>query len=927
MKGRGQGLVNLSLRVAVVGYGGGEEPLKGDALEFAVLAVLAVLAIPVGVIVLFVQMSGVKRRLELAERQLKLALERLEAVDPARRSGEAVVPPRAEEVPRVPEPVVAATQVVPEAGVGPWQATSAVEEGVPAAPLPPPVPRRPDLMERFGVWLRENWVYAVSGVSLALAGVFLVQYGAERGLLPPAARVLAALVFGAALVAAGEWVRRRYGDAEGVATAYLPSLLSGAGIVSGFAAIVAARQMYGLIGPEVTFAGLLVVAGAAVVLGWLHGPLLVALGLVGAVGAPFLVGGASDSVDWLYGHFALVAAVGLAVDAFRRWAWVSGLAVGLPLVAGVLLSLGGGSEAGLMLLAAVLVPMTVAIPARSFVPDQAGPGVVEAVFLRNGRVRPGFPVMLASGVVIAAVVLLVLASGREMPLLPFVLLAGLAAGLALWSGRAPGVQDLALIPAVGFVLRVVLEGQGGGALLSSFAVVPGPEEAVHTGVTWLVVLATGVSVALALRGLRGAALPLVISAAAALVAPMAVLGLELTWPVAGVMGPYPWALHVIALAGVMVVLALAHARADGGELRRFAHFALSALALIGLALFLVLSDAALSLALAVLVVVAAGLDRRLSVPEMGWAVQAGVLLLGWRMAVDPGVEWAFGAGLVPVVLAYVGPAAGLAVVLWLMRGMARAGVVAFAESGLALAVVLLADVLLVRWLSGGFWWEMPEAHWTVVALALPWVAMALVQVWRVALGGRMARVRLGLAGVSGVIGGLGVLAAVGPLNPLFGGVVRGVVPVDTLTLAYLVPGVMVGLAGWKMVHLPLPLRQGMGAVGVALGALWLALEIRRFWQGPDLSLPGVTQAELYSYTVALLVIGVALLWQAIARRSGVLRRIAMGVIGVTVAKVFLVDAAGLSGLMRVFSFLALGLSLAGLAWLNRWAGMRGAGAK
>lgn len=887
-------------------------------MEFAILAVLVVLAIPVGVVVLFVQMGEVKRRLGVAERQLAAALERLEGLGGLPTAAAVPVAPVGE---AVPAPVVA------EVAAGPWQAGSAVEEVVPAAPLPSPVPRQPDLMERFGAWLRENWVYAVSGVSLALAGVFLVQYGAERGLLPPAARVLAALVFGAGLVAAGEWVRRRHGDAEGVATAYLPSLLSGAGIVSGFAAVVAARQMYGLIGPEVTFVALLGVAGAAVVLGWLHGPLLVALGLLGAVGAPFLVGGSSESVDWLYGHFALVAAVGLAVDAFRRWAWVSGLAVALPLVAGVVLSLGGGSEAGLMLLAAVLVPMAVAIPARSVVPDQAGPGLVEAVVLLNGRVRPGFPVMLASGVVIAAVVLLVLASGREMPLLPFVLLAGLTAGLALWSGRAPGVQDLALIPAVGFVLRVVLEGQGGGALLSAFAVVPGPEEAVHGGVTWLVVLATGVSVALALRGLRGAAMPLVISAAGALVAPLAVLGLELTWPVAAVMGPYPWALHVIALAGVMVALALAHARADGGVLRRFAHFALSALALIGLALFLVLSDAALSLALAVLGVVAAGLDRRLSVPEMGWAVQAGVLLLGWRMAVDPGVDWAFGAGLVPVVLAYVGPAAGLAAVLWLMRGMERAGVVAFAESGLALAVVLLADVVLVRWLSGGVWWEMPEAHWTVVALALPWVAMALVQLWRAGLGGRMARVRLGLAGVSGVVGGLGVLAAVGPLNPLFGGAVRGVMPVDSLTLAYLVPGVMVAVAGWKMGHLPLRLRQGMGAVGVALGALWLALEIRRFWQGPDLSLPGVTQAELYSYTVALLVIGVALLWQAIARRSGLLRRVAMGVIGVTVAKVFLVDVAGLSGLMRVFSFLALGLSLAGLAWLNRWAGMRGAGAK
>ncbi|MCZ8088668.1 MAG: DUF2339 domain-containing protein, partial [Rhodobacteraceae bacterium] len=701
--------------------------------------------------------------------------------------------------------------------------------------------------------------------------------------------------------------------------AYLPSLLSGAGIVSGFAAIVAARQMYGLIGAEVTFIGLCAVAGAAVVLGWLHGPLLVALGLVGAVGAPFLVGGSSDSIDWLYGYFTLVAAAGLAVDAFRRWAWVSVLAVVLPMLAGIVLNLGEGSEAGLMLMAFVMVGLAVAAPARALFPDHAGPSVLEAVAVVKGGARPAFPVMLASGVVLAAVVLMVLASGHEMPLLPFVLLAGLAAGLALWTGRAPGLQDLALLPVAGFLLRIVLEARSFGALHEAFSVVPEPEQAAHRGVTWLVVLAAGMSGALAWRGLRGAALPLVTSAGAALAAPLAVLALELTWPVAAVMGPYPWALHVIVLAGLMVAFAMAFARADA-DLRRFAHFALSALALIGLALFLVLSSAALSLALAVLVVVAAAMDRRLDLPEMGWAVQAGAVVLGWRMAVDPGVIWAFEAGLVPVLLAYLGPAAGFAAVLWLVPG--RAGAVAFAESGLALALVLLADVLLLRWLSGGSWWQLPEAHWTVAALALPWLAMALVQLWRVALGGRMARLRYGLAALAGLIGGLGLALAVGPLNPLFGGAVRGPLLIDSLLLAYLVPGAMLAGAAWRMGHLPPRLRQALGAGGVALAALWLALEIRRFWRGPALDVPGTSQPELYTYTLALLLIGVALLWQAIARRSGLLRRIAMGVIAVTVAKVFLVDAAGLSGLMRVFSFLALGLSLAGLAWLNRWAGMR-----
>ena len=900
-------------------------------MDFLVLAALVVLAIPVGVVTLFVQMGGVKRRLDQTETHLRAAQARIDALEAARIAAPpAVADPAslpATATTDAPPPATAAERVAqPEAPAirpdGPPLPPPAVDP-TPQPPLPPPVPRAPDVMERFGAWLRENWVYAVSGVSLALAGIFLVQYGAERGLLPPGLRVLAALTFGAALVGAGEWVRRRHGDGEGVATAYLPSLLSGAGIVSGFAAIVAARAMYGLIGPEATFAALVAIAVGAVVLGWLHGPLLAALGLTGAVAAPFLVGGASTSVDWLYAYFLIVAALGLAVDALRRWAWVSVIAVTLPLAAGILLSLGGGSGAGLMLMAAALVPLVVAIPARGPVPDQQGPSLTESLLVHNARLRPAFPVMLAGGTTLAATALLVLGAGWEMPLLPFVLLAALSVLLALWTGRAGGIQDLALIPAAAFILRILTEARTDSTLIAIFANPPAPEQSPDTSATWLVAMATAMTVALALRGLRGAAMPLVMSAAAALTAPLAVLALDLTWPVAAVLGPYPWALHVIALAAVMVALALQHARADAPDLRRFAHFTLSALALIGLALFTVLSTAALSLALAVLVVAAAALDRRLNVPEMGWAVQAGVLLLGWRMAVDPGIGWAVGAGVGGAVLAYLGPAAGMAAVLWLVRGLARPGVVAFAESGLALALVLLADVLVLRWLAPAGGPDLPDEHWSVALLALPWVMMSLVQLWRTKLGGRMTRLRQALAAVSGAIGGLGIVTATFALNPLVtGDAVRGPLLLDTLTVAYLLPALLVGAAAWKMGHLHPRLRQSLGAAGVVLAALWLLLEIRRFWRGDDLSVAGTSQPELYSYTVALLILGVALLWQAIARRSDLLRRVAMGVIAVTVAKVFLIDASGLSGLMRVFSFLALGLSLAGLAWLNRWAGLR-----
>ena len=47
-------------------------------MEFAILAVLLVLAIPVGIVTLFVQMGGVKRRLEQAEARLVAAQARIE---------------------------------------------------------------------------------------------------------------------------------------------------------------------------------------------------------------------------------------------------------------------------------------------------------------------------------------------------------------------------------------------------------------------------------------------------------------------------------------------------------------------------------------------------------------------------------------------------------------------------------------------------------------------------------------------------------------------------------------------------------------------------------------------------------------------------------------------------------------------------------
>ena len=236
---------------------------------------------------------------------------------------------------------------------------------------PEPAVFNAEKFEAFASWLAQNWFYAVAAVSLALAGIFLVQYGMEQGLLPPAFRVAAAFAFGGALIGGGEYLRKRFGDSEESSTAYLPSTFSSAGIVTLFGAVLSARLLYDFIGPEIAFVGMAMVGALALILGWFYGPLLAAVGIIGAMSAPFIVGGSSDDPSWLLAYFALIVSVGLAIDTMRRWAWVSVLSLGLGFVAALLLLIDAKDlvAAYFIVYCAFLAIIAIAIPVRKFVPD------------------------------------------------------------------------------------------------------------------------------------------------------------------------------------------------------------------------------------------------------------------------------------------------------------------------------------------------------------------------------------------------------------------------------------------------------------------------------------------------------------------------------------------------------------------------------
>ncbi|MEO0391087.1 MAG: DUF2339 domain-containing protein, partial [Pseudomonadota bacterium] len=217
-----------------------------------------------------------------------------------------------------------------------------------------------------------------------------------------------------------------------------------------------------------------------------------------------------------------------------------------------------------------------------------------------------------------------------------------------------------------------------------------------------------------------------------------------------------------------------------------------------------------------------------------------------------------------------------------------------------------------------------ESHWTMGLIATIWLAAALAQVQRLA-GRRLLYWLRAALGLMFGLTGLGALAlGLTLFNPVlgsWGGQVVGPTVFNTLALAYALPAAVLAAGAWRIASMPDWLRYAVGGFGAALAAFWVAAAIRHAWQGPS-GMPlssGTGQGELYTYTIALLLLGAALFYQSLARQSALLRRAGLAVLGLAVAKVFFVDISGLAGLVRVVALLVLGLSLAALAWLDRWA--------
>ncbi len=271
------------------------------------------------------------RVLRLAERLDEAAPSLSEAASPSQ-----VAPPSEPVAPAVMEPPASPAEpptAHDETSAAPQEPFTIPEEpGVPAPPPPPPPPTLPG--RGWEQLLVEHWLVWVGGAAMALGGAFLVKLSIDQGLLTPLVRVILGVLLGVGLSAAAEWVRRREPaeDAAAGGASYVPQALAAAGAATVFASLYAAHALYGFLPAGLAFPLLAATAGATVLQSLQYGPLVAALGLIGAFVVPLLVTSNAPQALPLFAYLSIVTAASLALLRFREWWWLA-----WPSLAGALL--------------------------------------------------------------------------------------------------------------------------------------------------------------------------------------------------------------------------------------------------------------------------------------------------------------------------------------------------------------------------------------------------------------------------------------------------------------------------------------------------------------------------------------------------------------------------------------------------------------
>lgn len=836
--------------------------------QLIVLAVGLVLFIPVGSVLGFIafrQRHQHSSRIESLGREVSELRREVEAF---RRSGVAGT-----EVPLEPEPSLAFT------------AKESVEEPPIESPeREKPAKTTPDY-SRFSQALKENWMVWLGGLSVALAGIFMVSHSINAGLIGPVQQMLLALATGFALHAGAEYLRRRHMGTDQVFAA-----LAGGGSITLYAALLAGVHHYELIGPVVGLIVLAAVSLATMALALVHGPLLAIMGLSGAYLVPLLIGGEGGSVAFVlsYSFVITLSSLLLMRYVFRDWLWYATLAGALLWWA-------------VTVVAAPAVMATACYLAALFVAFAFLPGRAQAA---PSRLREAFlPLLAIWGLSIAQ------QSGDNSSLWSWLLILPAASLIpqsrgALWFLPWGAV----LASAAGWLLYM---GRMDGELVYFLQIPQGQQAGFVSYLIAAAIITTGLGL-----WLWGHYSDRRRWASLTLLSPM--VWLVLGWLLLHGYGETSvvWAVATLLAGAVYGLLAWrmeGHSRYGNGVVWAIlaAHVSYS------LATVMAFREASLTLALSVQFVSLTWLARRYQMPEL-YLLLKGVLALvvarltfnPWLQSYDASAHWS---------LWTYGGATLFAAVATKLADKSHS-IRPWLEGATLHLLVLFLGAELRYWLYDGDIFVHEYSLIEATMNTLLWGALSVTYAVRAKASQSLAWLYRLFSWVLLALSSLSYLTLLTLHNPWWGDSMIAATPIFNMLLPAFGGPVLLALVISRFPEIA-P-RLWSLCVAAAGFLLFTALEIRQLWQGSDMALWfGMTEGELYTYSVIGMLYAIAtIIYSTMYSAKGgqvLLYKAGMVLLGIVIGKVFLIDMAGLQGFWRVAAFMGLGLALLGLAWVYR----------
>ena len=749
--------------------------------------------------------------------------------------------------------------------------------------------------------LKQNWLTWVGGLCVGLSGIFLVKYSIDQGLLGPEARIALAIFMGLSFHGVAFWLKGRLNfNSDAVAA------LAGGASITLYAALLAALHLYNLFSPTLVFILLACISIGTMLLALVYGPVLAAIGILGAYIVPILVNTGSNNVAGalIYSAIITLSAFALFRYVFRRWLWV-----GVILASTAWWLIAYNESVSLSILLSYLIVMGYSVLAirtgdwalnqHDTLPNSRT--IWHALYRQYKRLAPD---EIYTNGVLALLTLAWLTVGMQHTLsTPDKIIAMAFFGLLFFiCKQRHSVAFLPLLAITGFTIVAAL------GYWSPDYVRLLPQATIAQ-------LLIGISIISAL----GAYWNLIQTrfqgywSALATLTPVVMMSLAYL-RLEGFANDWQWATAALILALFYSALAKQLVKVRWSDLMVVsvllaAHFAYS------LAAVILLSDAHLTLALSIQLISLCYLNNRYPIPVLVPCVKLLVIGIVLRLTLNPYLPnyaltphwpiWVFGGPFICSVLAWRLLPSSSQLQGWLQ--------------GASLHLLALTVIAETRYMIyGGDVFHLDFTQREAAINTLIWGSLGLVYWYRSTLSGSLIRLYQ-IAASALLIGALAnyLFGSVLAFNPLFhkSTWLTDTPIFNTLLLMYLLPTILLVLA-----YFTLPKRLSKVLLGLVAASSFLLinLEIRHLWHGAAMLISdGTEQGELYTYSMVWLGISIAILALAIQVKSALIYRAGMLVLMCVVAKIFLIDMSGLSGLLRVTSFLGLGLCLLGIALLHQ----------